>query len=992
MARYIDKFDASRPRAALVHMPTGSGKTAVIASLARCFDRRGPVVVVTPRVGLRDQLARDIDSRFFKHAEVSAASLPRRVVTLEDGRSHPGNLSELVLVATVQMLTSIRKLARRLSDELEHTAVLVLFDEGHYEPAVVWSQAIRSFRCPRIIFTATPFRDDFKLFDIAADHAYRYSFDHARRERYVRDVKLHPYSPVRSPAKFAGQVVDAYDHLFEEPNEGDGKRPRGIIRCDKPEEIRQLIAAVRHRGRSVIGIHETFDENPAAGEYYKVPDPDVVDATFWVHQFKLLEGIDDPRFRLLALYSELRGMRAFVQQVGRVIRNPRQVHRAIAHVLDHSRRRRQTQLWEEFLEYDRLIEQGDPAALDLNHRSLVRTLQEAVPGLLYANGRLRRPADFAQLDLEDLRLPLSANVFDKPRGFSLSEVQKSIARQCEKDDLLPHAPAPRSDTAVVFYVRIGSSPLLETGFFAEPKLGVSLLHVRGNYLFVFDSGSGRAVRTIEAVPVDQARLRKLYVRSTGARLTHVSTLNANLGADQVRARGIAAVSIDNLVPSFDEHAYVLRTATGYSRGRRGSEDGEEGEVRRYIGVGSGRVTDLGAGFVPFRDWTRWAADLANLFEARRSTLQVFRRWASSVPVPSDSKPLNILLDVSDIKDRYRTTGAGGVPGNKPMELSELCADVSNGEFRIFANGRPCRVEIEFDPGRHKYELRSQDLDENYHSTDRENSEGVVRYLNRTQSLRVLPAAHGYFYTLGQFYRPLIQFGREYDDAKMGILASLTSIPRLRSVKSEKGKTCRPDGSGWEQGCLFDLIDSLGAGSDLERPLSGTEVMVCDDLNDESADFLLVQRANRWHRRRVVLIHAKADPKGSVCSASALQDVCGQLQKNLAQVSLFADTPPSKRVKWGQPWNGRPHTAGSVNNRLRKSLGEDPEEDIRRTVKDPSADREVWIMVGNVLSKQAFERMLRQSQPPRYAIQTAYLLLSTINSVAAAGARLTVFCG
>jgi len=994
MTRYIGAFDSSRPRAALVHMPTGSGKTAVIASLSRCLDRRGPVLVIAPRVGLRDQLARDIDNRFFKHAEIDAASLPRRVVKLDEGSSHPGNLNELVLVTTVQMLASIRKRARRLSDELEHTAVLVMFDEGHYEPAAVWSQVVRSFRCPRIIFTATPFRDDFKLFDVNPDHVYRYSFDRARRERYVRDVKLHPYSPVRSPAQFAGQVVGAYNRFFNKPDEGDGERPRAIIRCDKPEEIRQLVSAVRNRGRSVIGIHETFDENLTAGEYHKVPDPDVVNATFWVHQFKLLEGIDDPRFRLLALYSELRGMRAFVQQVGRVIRNPKQVQRAIAHVLDHSRRGRQTRLWEEFLEYDRLIEQGDPAALDLNHRSLVRTLQEAVPGLLYVNGRLRRPADVAQLALEALQLPLSANLFDKPHGFSLVEVRKRIARQCEEDDLLFHAPAPRSGTAVVFYVRIGPSPLLETGFFAEPKLGVSLVHVRGRYLFVFDSGASLAVNAIDAVPVDHSRLRKLFVQSSRARLTHVSMINANLGADQVRARAIAAVSIENLVPSFDEHAYVLSTATGYSCGRRGGAQNEEDGVRRYIGVGNGRVSDLGTGFVSFEDWARWTAELEDFLESRRPTLQVFRRWASSASVPSDPRARNVLVDVSDIKDRYQTTGAGGLPTDSPMELSELCADVEDEKFPVVANGKPCQVEIEFDPERQQYELRSRDLDELYYSTDSENSEGVVRYLNRAQSLRVVPATSGYFYTLGQFCRPLIRFGSEYDDAKMGVLASLVAIPRLRSVTLEKGKTSRPDGSGWERGCLFDLIDSLGAGSDLDRHFTDTDVMVCDDLNDESADFLLVQSANRWHRRRVVFIHAKADPRGSECSASDLHYVCGQVQKNLREVSLFADPPPSKREKWSRPWNGQPHTNGLVNDRIRRRLNSDPEQDIRRTVKDPSADREVWIMLGKLLSKEVLERALRQEHqpPPGYAIQTSYLLLSTINSVAAAGARLTVFCG
>jgi hypothetical protein len=328
-----------------------------------------------------------------------------------------------------------------------------------------------------------------------------------------------------------------------------------------------------------------------------------------------------------------------------------------------------------------------------------------------------------------------------------------------------------------------------------------------------------------------------------------------------------------------------------------------------------------------------------------------------------------------------------------MELSDQCADVDNGAFVILGNGLPCRVEIEFDAGRQMYELRSPELDKRYYSTETKSDEGVVRYLNREQSFRVVPATAGHFYTLGQFFRPLIRFGQEYDDAKMGVLGSLVAIPNLRSVTSEKGRTSRPGGAGWERGCLFDLIDSLGAGSDLEHHFTGTDVMVCDDLNDESADFLLVQHANRLHSRRVVLIHAKADLEGSKCSASDLQDVCGQVMKNLREVSLFADPPASKSAKWSQRWDGRPHTNGLVNNRIRRRLHSDPEQDIRRTVKDPSADREVWIMLGNLLWKEVLEHFLRQKQtPPGFAIQTAYLLLSTINSVAAAGARLRVFCG
>lgn len=96
MSKYIATFDARHPRAGLVQMPTGSGKTGVIATLGRCETRSGPVVVIAPRIGVREQLARYIDKRFFEHAKVDLSSLRRRVLELEDGAQDPGSLDQLL--------------------------------------------------------------------------------------------------------------------------------------------------------------------------------------------------------------------------------------------------------------------------------------------------------------------------------------------------------------------------------------------------------------------------------------------------------------------------------------------------------------------------------------------------------------------------------------------------------------------------------------------------------------------------------------------------------------------------------------------------------------------------------------------------------------------------------------------------------------------------------------------------------------------------------
>jgi hypothetical protein len=742
----------------------------------------------------------------------------------------------------------------------------------------------------------------------------------------------------------------------------------------------------------VIGIHETFQDNSGAGEYHKVPIPDRIDATFWVHQFKLLEGIDDFRFQMLALFGELRSVRSFVQQVGRIIRNPGRARGATAHVLDHSKRARQTVLWDEFLEYDKLLEQGDSIALDVNQRSLVESLQHAVPGLLYIDGRFRVPADISKLGLDDVQLPLSANVFHKPSSISPDRIKGLIVRQCQDQDLFFHAPDSTADTVIVFHIRVGLSPILEKAFFPEPKLGISLVQVRGKYAFVYDSGPALGANAVGARPIDASRLRNLFGRNSGGKLTQVSMHNSNLGADQVRTRAMTAVSVDELAPTFDEHGYVLTTATGYGRGRRGDANSPETKVRRYIGIGNSRISDFGGGLVPFDVWSNWTSEVQHMLDGKAPPLRVFSRWAGPAGWPPKPAPRNVLIDLFEVLDRYRTTGEDDLPQGEDLEVSELCADVQNGSFSIEANGRVSEIDILAEPDEGKYILKSPELDSRYYSIDPEYRESVIHYLNRTQSFRVIPVTPGYFYTVGQFCRPLIQFGPEYDDSKMGVLGTLHPIPSLRNINSEKGDRSRRNGAGWERGSLFDLIDNMGAGTGLAQEFGGTDVLVCDDLRDESADFILVQDETAHHRRRVVFIHAKAKREASNCSASALQDVCGQAQKNLREVSLFAEAGPSKRIKWSEPWDGQPHTEGIVAERIRRrNRDSDPEDDIRRTVKDPNADREVWLMLGNLLSKETLETLLLKNSPPAYAIQAAYLLFSTITNSAAAGARMRVFC-
>ena len=128
---------------------------------------------------------------------------------------------------------------------------------------------------------------------------------------------------------------------------------RVIIHCDDMASITRLGEAFVARGFAgkVVGIHDRYPLGGATDRWKRrsVPAPGQCDALIWIHQYKLLEGIDDHRFQVLAFFDVLQNVRSIVQQVGRVIRKSDN-DTGLAWVLDHfgGRINRYWQLYKDF--------------------------------------------------------------------------------------------------------------------------------------------------------------------------------------------------------------------------------------------------------------------------------------------------------------------------------------------------------------------------------------------------------------------------------------------------------------------------------------------------------------------------------------------------------------------------------------------------------------------------------------------------------------------
>jgi hypothetical protein len=200
-----DKQIPERPEhkeAALLKLPTGTGKSGIIAVVARCLPSPRKILVLTPREALTKQLLNDIRFRFWGHMgyqveqgrlftaaarELGADLETAHTETFLPSRCHSmvqhlQQADRCILVGTHQALDKIRRtsldqeasqapLCGELLRQIKQTFDLIIVDEGHYEPAVSWSRGVRDFNLPTILLSATPYRNDYKSFRVRGRYA-----------------------------------------------------------------------------------------------------------------------------------------------------------------------------------------------------------------------------------------------------------------------------------------------------------------------------------------------------------------------------------------------------------------------------------------------------------------------------------------------------------------------------------------------------------------------------------------------------------------------------------------------------------------------------------------------------------------------------------------------------------------------------------------------------------------------------------------------------
>lgn len=311
-----DKAIPERPKhqeAALLKLPTGTGKSGIVAVLARCLPKVRCVLVLTPRTALTEQLIADVRHRFWGHmgfetddtalftgdAEVMGRALddvyveqflPRNVRQMLDNLGGD-EVDRAILVGTHQALSSIRKsahdpddashaLCHKILTTIKDRFDFVIVDEGHYEPAISWSRGVREFNLPTLLLSATPYRNDYKSFRVRGRYLFNFPYRQAVDQSIIRPAEIIQPQAVEQPEGREAAVAQFVDFLFDElPERLEQARqwfrnevtPKVMLRADDLETLVLLQTKINRvfETQSVV-IHDRAKKTPGIGTCLRV--------------------------------------------------------------------------------------------------------------------------------------------------------------------------------------------------------------------------------------------------------------------------------------------------------------------------------------------------------------------------------------------------------------------------------------------------------------------------------------------------------------------------------------------------------------------------------------------------------------------------------------------------------------------------------------------------------------------------------------------------
>lgn len=735
----------------LLKLPTGSGKTGIMATIARVSFPSKNILIVVPSVALRRQLFDHIKSKFWETLSVDPNSLANKeihelVPSAFDTIKNEIATKPFVLIMVVNTLHLIRKENPDNYRLLKEKSDFIIFDEGHREPAYSWANAVRSLEKQILLFTATPFRNDLRLFNVDKENYYPLFHIDAINSKIIRDVDIEAnavdLNDLDNSLTATIVAIESKKKLFLKDEKF---APKVLVRCKSEEIIRRVVGIIKKAGKAAVGVHENFDNK--ADLLNEVPHSIIIDKyDYIVHQNKLIEGIDYPGFVILVLIDSFGNERSVIQQIGRITRNPRQTT-AKNGIIYSTNPTEIKNIWDKYLNYDNNINEYGR----LYDTSDIRQLNPNIRWT-YFSRRFKNITRLDQLEPSKIVLPTRTIVRKNGSAINYADTIDIVEEDLGKFDLmifntfnLPN------DGYLILYETYFNSPFLKEEAYIENKLGIIIFYLISDLLYYFSSdGINPDCLFSKFQNIDHLKL--VNTLKDKQRLTRVNLVNSDIGTFNLRSRNVSSYSLENAPPSLVDHNYVATLTEAVVVNVKGEQS------RRYIGFSRSKISDYSSDYVDIPSYYAWLNNLNSLLNSSTQfQLNYLKRFAQEIAPPPNTTAIHILLDIDE-----DDIASFLINGKERFEFLDISSEVAANKFQVSVihrgNLKTFDCSINFDSKPKKYKISSNELSAAIYNPS--TSENIVNFINKHQLFRIITANCASFYSFGSFLFTKAQFEQQ----------------------------------------------------------------------------------------------------------------------------------------------------------------------------------------------------------------------------------------
>ncbi len=479
-------------------------------------------------------------------------------------------------------------------------------------------------------------------------------------------------------------------------------------------------------------------------------------------------------------------------------------------------------------------------------------------------------------------------------------------------------------------------------------------------------------------PIDYKTMSSLFIEESTA-FEKLSMNNMNVSDNAVRQKSMEAIDLKESVSTFGLQNYMLNNLRLNNDDDKVSLSLNSSRINRF-----GKKNNLSF----FITWSKVIVDKIINFNETDTFISSFAQPLNFEDERQTLKPIAILFLLSKLNADYE---AGKIESTKIIfedverdidlvsildkfsrliEIKELPSNRGNLYFKVDTK---VVKDLSVSINQKSISLRSSKLSNLIVKFSNDTEISIIEYFNRYSCFIINFDRVELVYS----HRKLFKDSRLLGNTE-AFLKVFKPYHELGSVTSEKG-TIQNSSTHFSTDSIFGFVEN--------KFLSDSQFFICDDLGKEWADHIGLYDDN------ISFFHSKY--KESAFSASAFQDIVGQAQKNLGNLSPVDNQFLSKSTLWG-----RNYVLDGVESnitRIRKgSSSEQAIEYFKELKTYPNLSKRVYLVINFISKNDLTDRLdkLKRNESFRErneVIQILWFVSSLISTCYEVGAESYIIC-